>query len=210
MLYPTASQLITYRHELAKFVEFTEEEWLVFCGHLYVRHLKKKELFVDSDKVSNEIGFIISGSMRLFYIKDGMEISNYFCFKLDLITSYGSFLQRRISRISIEALEDAELICFSYRSLQSLFSDHRIAYKAEKLSRLIAEYLVCCYEDRVLSFVTKNPEERYLELLYTQPELIKRIPQHYLANFLGVTPVSLSRIRKRVSINAGKQKKIRA
>jgi hypothetical protein len=71
--------------------------------------------------------------------------------------------------------------------------------KMERFGRLVAEYLICCYEERVVSFVTQKPEERYRQLLLKQPDLLQRIPQHYVANYLGITPVSLSRIRKRIA-----------
>ena len=75
-----------------------------------------------------------------------------------------------------------------------------LAYKMERFGRLVAEYYLCCYEDRVASFVTQTPEERYLQLLSTGREILQRMPQHYIANFLGITPVSLSRIRRRVLV----------
>ncbi len=173
---------------------------------MYIRELKKRQLFVGEGKVCHEVGFILSGSFRFYIIKDGIEISNYFCFKGELISSYKSFLKREASFINIEAMEDAEVICFSHASLQKLVNDVRITYKMEHFGRLVAEYLVCCYEERVISFVTQSPEERYLELLDKQPDLMQRIPQYYIANFLGITPVSLSRIRRRLHDEATAKK----
>jgi hypothetical protein len=95
-------------------------------------------------------------------------------------------------------MENASVICFNDAGLAKLVNDDRIAFKMERFGRLVAEYLVCCYEDRLVTFVTKSPEERYLELLEKQPALLQKIPQYYLANFLGITPVSLSRIRRRL------------
>jgi len=64
----------------------------------------------------------------------------------------------------------------------------------------LAEHYLCCMEDRMTSFITQSPEERYLQLLQSQTgkDILHRMPQHYIANFLGITPVSLSRIRKRI------------
>ena len=72
-----------------------------------------------------------------------------------------------------------------------------LAYKMERFGRLVAEHYICCYEDRISSFILQSPEERYLKMLETAPGIMQRVPQHYVANFLGITPVSLSRIRKR-------------
>jgi len=190
--------LTIYRKSLEQFVVFTEEEWEIFSEQLYTREIKKRQLFIGAGKVCNEVAFILSGSFRCYIDKDSVEISNYFCFKGDLISSYTSFLKREPGFTSIEAMEDAVVICFNHLAWEKLLNDPRTAYKMERFGRLVAEYLVCCYEERMASFIAKSPEERYLELLDKQPDLLQKIPQYYLANFLGITPVSLSRIKKRL------------
>jgi len=206
MATPLPLQLAQFRAHLKKFVDFNDDEWEVFTGHLYYRSLKKKELFISGDKVCKEVGFILKGSFRFYFLKDGVEISNYFCFQNELISAYGSFLNDTPSVISIEAMENAEIICFSKNSLQTLLADARTAFVMERFGRTIAEYLICCYEERMLSFLTQTPEERYLNLLRKQPGFMQQVPQHYLANFLGITPVSLSRIRKRIAGSHARQK----
>ena len=196
MLQP--EHLATYRKSLEHFVVFSDEEWNLFAEQLYTREIKKRQLFIEAGKVCNEVGFILSGSFRFYLEKENVEISNYFCFEGELISSYKSFLQRAPGSSSIEAMEDSVVICFNHAGLERLVNDSRIAYRMERFGRLVAEYLVCCYEDRLVSFVTKTPEERYIQLLDKQPALLQRIPQYYLANFLGITPVSLSRIRRRL------------
>lgn len=188
-------------------MSFTEAEWLIFCNYLHIKSVRKRRLFVSQGKWCNEVGFILNGSFRFFFVKDGIEISNYFCFQNEFISSYRSFLKHEPSLINIEAMEDSLLICFSHASLQELLNDERIMLKMERFGRKIAEYLICCYEERVVSFVTQTPEERYRLLLESGNDLLQKIPQHYVANYLGITAVSLSRIRKRV-FGAAKVKKI--
>ncbi|MDQ4139590.1 MAG: Crp/Fnr family transcriptional regulator [Bacteroidota bacterium] len=195
----TPEMLHIYRQHLETFVSFTDEEWAIFAEHLYLRNIKKREAFVSGGKVCHEVGFIFSGSFRFFLEKEGIEISNYFCFENELVSSYKSFLKDEPSVMNIEAMEDSVVICFSKKALLQLSVNPKISFKIEHFGRLVAEYLVCCYEDRVVSFVIQTPEERYRQLLHQQPDLLQRIPQHYVANFLGITPVSLSRIRKRIS-----------
>jgi len=195
---PSPDQLAQFRAALTQFVHFTDDEWALFAEHLAYRVIKKKELFVRGGDVCSEIGFILQGSTRFFFTKDGVEISSYFCFSSDLITSYGSFLKKAPSAISIEALEDTEIIYFSCNALQKMLQDERLIYKLEHMGRLIAEYLIICYEERMISFLTQSAEERYQSLLESAPDLVQRIPQHHIAAYLGVTPVSLSRIRKRI------------
>ncbi|GEO06132.1 cAMP-binding protein [Adhaeribacter aerolatus] len=198
----TPEALKLYRQHLEAFVSFTDPEWALFSAQLYRRDIRKREVLVEHGKVCHEVCFILSGSFRFFFIKDGVEISNYFCFSGELISAYQSFLKQAPSFPTIQAMEDASLICFTYQSLQALLQNPTVALKMERFGRLVAEYLICCYEERVVSFVTQTPEERYLDLLQKQPDLLQRVPQHYVANYLGITPVSLSRIRKRLAAAA--------
>ena len=202
----TDFHLTKFRQNLEPFVSFSDQEWTTFAEHLYLRRLKKRELFIASGQVCHEIAFIFSGSFRLYFLKDGTEISNYFCFEQELISSYVSFLRREPSPLNIEAMEDAVLVCFTHAAQQALLHNPAMAFKMEQFGRTVAEYLICCYEDRIFSFVTQTPEERYRQLLQKQPLFLQRVPQHYLANYLGITPVSLSRIRKRMQ-NAAVSKK---
>ncbi len=199
-------QLQIFRKHLEPFVTFTDEEWVVFCGHLYVKSIKKKKQFAAQGKVCNEVGFILNGSFRFYFLKDGIEISSYFCFQNEFISSYRSFLKREKSLINIEAMEDSFVLCFSHASLQELLNDERVELKMERFGRKIAEYLICCYEERVVSFVTQTPEERYRLLLENGNDLLQKIPQHYVANYLGITAVSLSRIRKRIFASSRQQR----
>ncbi|MBC7828948.1 MAG: Crp/Fnr family transcriptional regulator [Chitinophagaceae bacterium] len=199
-------QLQIFRKNLEPFVVFSDEEWILFCNRLHLRRIKKKMKFAAHGKICNEVGFILNGSFRFFFVKDGIEISNYFSFQNEFISSYRSFLKREPSLINIEAMEDSQIIYFSYTSLQELLKDERVVLKMERFGRMIAEYLICCYEERVVSFVTQTPEERYRLLLESGDDLLQRIPQYYLANYLGITPVSLSRIRKRIFAAMKRQK----
>src|SRR4051812_35796091 len=113
---PASLQLAQFRTQLRQFVDFTDEEWQHFVGHLYLKTLKKKELFITGDKICKEVGFILQGSFRFYFVKDGIEISNYFCFRNEFISSYRSFIKQSPSQLFIDAMDDATLICFSYES----------------------------------------------------------------------------------------------
>jgi len=194
----TFEALATFRKYIANFVEFNDAEWSVFCQHLDFRDLKKKANFAEPGLVCNEFGFILSGSIRYYNVKDGEEITGYFSFENELVSSYRSFLTRQPGLNYLQALEPTSLITISYKNMQAMLANPLLAYKMERFGRLVAEYYLICYEERMSSFITKTPEERYLDLLNTGRDIIQRMPQHYIAHFLGITPVSLSRIRRRI------------
>jgi CRP-like cAMP-binding protein len=189
-----------FRQELKKYVEFNEAEWIVFSQHLDFRALKKKRLFAEPGIVCKDIGFIVKGAVRYYYIKDGEELTGYFSFENEYVSSYKSFLTQTPAVNYIQALEDTELVTITHKNMELMLANPMLAYKMERFGRLIAEHYLICYEDRVSSFVTKTPEERYLDLLSTGREVLQRMPQHYIAHFLGITPVSLSRIRRRILV----------
>ena len=193
-----SAALNIYREFLKQYVVFNDAEWLVFSQHLTFSSLKKKQYFAVPDKICDKVGFIVTGSMRYFYIKDGQDITNYFSFENELVSSYKSYLTNQPGFTYIQALEDTFLINFTRNAMEQMLTIPALAYKMERFGRLVAEHYLCCYEDRVASFITQTPEERYLQLLSTGKEVLQRMPQHYIANFLGITPVSLSRIRRRV------------
>lgn len=197
-LTPSPLQLAHYRSQVKRFTAFADVEWEAFAEKLYLRRVGKRELIAAAGKVCTEVCFVYNGSVRFFFTKAGIEISSYFCFQNDFVSSYRSFLKQAPGLVSVEAMEDTELLCFSHASLQELLRQPATAYRTECFGRAVAEWLICCYEERTASFLTQSAEERYAALLYEQPQFLERIPQRHLANYLGVTPVSLSRIRRRL------------
>ncbi|MFD2147601.1 Crp/Fnr family transcriptional regulator [Mucilaginibacter antarcticus] len=197
----SSAALIIFRKSLEKFVHFNEAEWIVFTQHLTFSTLKKKHYFAEYGRVCDKTAFIVSGSVRYFHIKDGVELTGYFSFENELTSSYKSYLTGQPSLTYIQALEDTRLINISKNDMELMLNNPLLAYKMERFGRMVAEHYLCCYEDRVASFITQSPEERYLQLLSTGKQVLQRMPQHYIANFLGITPVSLSRIRRRLIVS---------
>jgi CRP-like cAMP-binding protein len=190
-----------FREQLKKYIELNEAEWIVFVQYLNFSALKKKRYFAQPGTVCKGIGFIVTGVVRYYNIKDGEEITGYFSFENEYVSSYKSYLTQTPALNYIQALEDTELITITHKDMQLMLTNPMLAYKMERFGRLVAEHYLICYEERISAFITKTPEERYIDLLSTGREILQRMPQHYIAHFLGVTPVSLSRIRRRILAN---------
>ncbi|HWD87734.1 MAG TPA: Crp/Fnr family transcriptional regulator [Mucilaginibacter sp.] len=195
-----STALSLFRKCIEKYVEFNEAEWIIFSQHLKVSILKKKQYFATPEKVCDNVGYIADGAVRYFHIKDGQDITGYFSFENEFVSSYKSFLTGQPGFTSIQALTDTILVTFTRKDMDQMLSNPMLAYKVERFGRLVAEQYLCCYEDRIASFITQTPEERYTHLLSTGREILQRMPQHYIANYLGITPVSLSRIRRRLLV----------
>lgn len=184
------------RQHINQFVVLTDEEWSGLQPHLSIVHLNKHQLIATQEVVANQVAFVLEGVFRQFYTKDGQERTTYFFFDQQLMAAYMSCVTARPSPVSIEALSEATCLVFPYPVLTSLFNQHG-GWQA--FGRLIAEYLMVALEERMAGLLLLSPEERYLALLEgDQRHILQRVPQHYIANYLGITPVSLSRIRNRI------------
>lgn len=184
------------RNSVERFVKLSDEDWDLLVPHLEIRKLKKHDLLAEIGKVSNEVGFVLEGMLRHYYLKDGEEKTTYFYFENHFVTSYISCITKQPSQLSIEALSDCVLIVFPYNIFENLFEK---SMTWQKFGRLIAEYIAIGLEERMVGLLMLSPEERYLELIKgSKIKIIERVPQHYIANYLGITPVSMSRIRNRV------------
>jgi CRP-like cAMP-binding protein len=182
--------------QITAFTKITDTHWEMLLPFLELKHLRRHELFIKEGKRANEIGMVTEGMFRQYYTKDGEEKTTYFFFEQHFISSYISCITGKPSLITIEALSDASFVSFPFTAMQKLFSS---SMAWQQFGRLVAEYITIGLEERMVSLLLQSPEERYLDLLNSnKSKITERIPQHYIANYLGITPVSMSRIRSRI------------
>jgi len=190
-----ANHVQLLRNTIDQLVRTTDDDWELLVPHLSFCHLNKGEYWINEGKKEHQIGFVLSGNMRHFYTDDGEEKTTYFYFENHLVSSYFSALTGQPSKLTIEALTNCQLLIFPYKVLMTLYDRSHLW---ERFGRKLAEYLVLGLEDRMAGLLILTPEQRYLQLLQENKRIIERIPQHLIANYLGITPVSLSRIRGRI------------
>ncbi|MFL5729835.1 MAG: Crp/Fnr family transcriptional regulator [Cytophagaceae bacterium] len=184
------------RQSIERFVPLTEEEWQMLLPYVETKEYKKHEHFAEQGKVANEIGFVVEGMLRHYYLKDGEEKTTYFYFENHFVSSYISCISRQPSLLAIETLSECRMLVFPYSKMKELFQK---SITWQSFGRLIAEYLAMGLEERMVGLLMLSPEERYMQLIEgNKKKIMERIPQHYIANYLGITPVSLSRIRNRM------------
>ncbi len=179
-----------------QFTDFNDSELEIIMPYFETRMFKKKSILLDIGKVSNEVFYIIKGCIRLYCEKDGEELSTYFFTENMFAGSYDSFLSRRPSKVAIETLEECQVLVLTHEAQEKLYD---IFPKMNEFIRKAIEHRFVLLHDLFISYLLNSPEERYITLLNDRPDLLQRIPQHQIASFLGVTPVSLSRIRNRIT-----------
>lgn len=186
------SQILT---RLAQFISLDQAEQEYFVSKLLVMECKKKELILEEGQVCKYSYFINHGCLRYFYNLDGQENTAQFFFENGWYADYGSFLTGKPSKQNIDTLEKSQLLLLSSTDLQNLY---REIPKFERFGRLMAENAFLGIRQRSEMLENLSAEKRYLQLIKERPKVFERIPQHYVASYLGIQPPSLSRIRKRI------------
>lgn len=177
------------------FTPFSSSEKAIIEDGLIFREVPKKFPLVKLNDICREIYFMNKGCARLYYDKDGEEITGFFFTENMLLGGLESFLAQTPTIQGIETLEPCELVVIKKEVLEKWFQE---IPRMNIFIRKVLEQRFIFSQKVVASYILNSPEERYLGLFQRQPELLNRVPQHMLATYLGITPVSLSRIRKRI------------
>lgn len=159
------------------------------------RVLEKDEILLQEGKTCRFLYFIKSGFVRGFYHHDGKEITSWFAYENDALTSMYSFISQKPSFETIEVLEDCILYEISYENVQFLFKKYP---EFNLIGRLITEKYYIKLEERTMSLQFQSATERYLKILQEQPLLLQKASLGMLASYLGISQETLSRIRKKI------------
>ncbi|MEO1448321.1 MAG: Crp/Fnr family transcriptional regulator [Bacteroidota bacterium] len=179
---------------IKKGVAFDQAGFDAITARLKLVKLDKLEVWQESGRVTAQMAFIQSGILRQFYQKDEKEFTELFYEPGVFIGNHLSYLNKTPSPYAIQALVPSELYVLPFAELESFFPDFPVI---EAYSEYVSEQKVLEMNDRLVSRIQDSPEERYAQLLRNQPDVVARIPQYYIAQYLGMRPESLSRLRKR-------------
>jgi CRP-like cAMP-binding protein len=180
---------------LSRLAIFTDAEKQILERAFTFREVPKNCKLTEAGKIAAEVFFISRGLIHLYYDKDGEEITS-FIFKEGLFAScYDSFLCQQPSIQTLETLERCQLLTIDFKQLQQLYND---LPKFNVIARKVTEQRFINLQMILSSFILDSPEERYRKFVSQHGDLLLRVKHSIIASYLGVTPVSLSRIRKRL------------
>lgn len=160
--------------------------------------LKKNAHFMREGERCTSLAYLSKGMVRFYHTKNGEEVTSDFSFEGTFITSYVSLITGKPSDISIEAMEDCTMLLLNYDELKRIYETN---YKYERIGRLIAESTFLSTREHLLSLLNNTAEKRYKNLLERAPHFVQKIPLYFIASYLGVSPETLSRIRRKLSIS---------
>ncbi len=179
---------------LSKYVSITPDIENAIQECLIIRSFSKGTILLKEGDISSECYFIIKGCIRSYYIKDGKEKTTAFYTEEQVVlpNQYGKSEQ---SDHYLECTEDVIVNISNPDQENDSFQKYP---QLEALHRIMSDLMVSDFQKKMDQFRMSSAEQRYIDLTKERPDLMQRVPQHQIASFLGMSPESLSRIRKRI------------
>jgi CRP-like cAMP-binding protein len=168
--------------------------WDKFADIFIEKKIEPKTVLLNAGEIANYVHFVKKGCLREWFNNDGKDITFQFFMEGQPVASIDSFINGEPSLFSIESIEPSIIVSVRKDDFEKLFKVY--PELKDRFQNFIFQRLRN-YSQLFLSRITDSPKVRYEDLIKNKPEIIKRVPQHYIASFLGVTPVSLSRIRNK-------------
>lgn len=182
-----------------KGIQLDEQNLVHLRDGLQSRSVKKGDFFIREGDPSHEIAIVKSGIFCAYYIeKSGLEAIKYFYPEESVLVSYYAYLTGRKSGYYIQALEDSEIYVIKLSDFKQMVEgNYQLLYMCKKM----LDEILIMKEEHATSFTRLNSIERYQQFLEKYPGLESRVRQYQIASYLGITPVSLSRIRGKLNLN---------
>lgn len=180
----------------SRIMPLSEEEADAIAATMTILHYKKGTVLLKEGQVSTEAYFVLEGCVRQYYLVDGEERTNNFFTEEQWVLSINSFIQRTPATHFLACCIDSALVVGNREKEEDLY---RRFPRLETVSRKVMEKVFAEQQEIMASYTTDTPEQLYLKLLQSRPDLFQKIPQYQIASYIGVKPESLSRIRKRIT-----------
>ncbi|GAB4051417.1 Crp/Fnr family transcriptional regulator [Spirosoma litoris] len=185
-------------HHLHQFAQLPDADMKLADEFWHVRKMPKHDYFNFQNSICRQVGFVLKGLFRVYYIdpKTELEHNLYFIPENMFLTSLKGLLTKTACPYLIEALEDAELLVIDREDLQQLYPR---SHSWERFGRILAEQYFLFNQMRSESLLTQTAEERYIDLIESQPDILNRVSLGHISSYLGIKGPSLSRIRAQVA-----------
>lgn len=184
-------------NNVSKCIVLTEQEQGLFFNLLEEKQYPKKTMLLQEGEICQFEAYVEQGCVRTFYIDEkGFEVTLQFGIEDWWVSDIASFSDQKPSFLYIETLEDVKLLTLSPQNKELLLAE---IPKFERVFRLLLQRNLSATQHRLVNTLAMSAQEKYLEFLRKYPTIPQRVPQHYIASYLGISAEFLSKIRTRLA-----------
>jgi len=182
---------------MEKYTVLSKDEQQAVIDELEIQQFEKgKDLIKQGEAPTEKCFFVLKGCVRQYHIEeDGKEATSNFYTEEQAILLFSGVEPDQASRHSFTCVEDCVLVVADFESEKEMYQQYT---ELETMTRRMMETYLGQVQNDFTTFIQSSPEERYKSIIQNRPDLLTRVPQHQLASYLGMTPESLSRIKKRM------------
>jgi CRP-like cAMP-binding protein len=181
---------------IGSYVPLSDQDREIIRSLFHKKTFKKGSHLLEAGNICRHIVFIETGLVRYYINSDGTEQTNYFNKEGEFVCNYLSFLPQIPSDVNIQVLEDTVVYVISFKDMQQFYTE---VEHGERFGRLALEQVYVSAVSQVKSLYADTPDIRYKRFISVYQNIAQRIPQYYIASYVGIKPQSLSRIRKRIA-----------
>jgi signal-transduction protein with cAMP-binding, CBS, and nucleotidyltransferase domain len=183
---------------MSNFIDLTPEEKEGILEAFPIKTFKKETALLQEGEVAKDAFVVIKGCIREYSLQNGEEVTSEFYTELQSAVNFESMAHKKPSKYYFSCTEDTTVAIMNSEKENALYKKFP---RFGDVCRVEMEKIMGGNQEAFSIFKNASPKERYLNLLENRPDLIQRVPQYQLASYLGIKPETLSRIRKRISMN---------
>lgn len=176
----------------------SEEKWNQYIGYFNRIEVPAKTTLLEEGEISKKLFVIEKGCIRVWFNHNGKDLTSQFFFENQSVASIESFMKKFPSPVFVETIEPSVLWWIHKNDVDTIIEE--IKEIPELRDRLIDMLFqrTFDYMKHFFSFIKDSPAQRYQSLIEEKPQIVQRVPQHYIASYLGVSTVHLSRIKSKL------------
>ncbi|MFH6991360.1 Crp/Fnr family transcriptional regulator [Flavobacterium sp. FlaQc-48] len=174
-----------------------DAKWIEYTNCFNHIEVPAKTVLLEEGEISKKLFIIEKGCIRVWFNNNGKDLTTQFFFENQSVASIESFMKKFPSQVVVETIEPSIIWWIHKKDLDKILEE--IKEIPELRNRLINMLFqrTFDYMKYFVSFIKDSPAQRYLNLIEERPQIIQRVPQHYIASYLGVTTVHLSRLKSK-------------
>lgn len=177
----------------------TDEKWNEYTSYFNRIEVPSKTVLIEEGEISKKLFIIEKGCIRVWFNNNGKDLTSQFFFENQSVASIESFMKKFPSPVVVETIEPSILWWIHKKDLDIIIEEIKeIPELRDKLIDMLFQRTFD-YMKHFFSFIKDSPAQRYLSLIEEKPQIVQRVPQHYIASYLGVSTVHLSRIKSKLA-----------